>query len=526
METARSATKDFLLGVQKYFDPQTYEGFWTSRTIEPTQLSREDIQQAVEMGKFEAIGADTLGENKLPWGYHSVNGFAVPEMKGRRWLITEPHLNSAIRTSDVPNVTYPTRLGRRQSLRQCKYMLQIDFEAFYDAIPIPGEMGNKFVFRKGKGFFRLKTLPTGARWSVAVGQAVTWTIVDVETEVTVHTLIDNVLIAAKEGQEAEFVRTVRKILGRMREANLLTSPNRDELMAMSDEALLTEAEKAVTFLGEEYAWFSCRSFVSLVSLELYALHTTRMNPASAFQLLRAYRGVYRRVTEGVDWDSGLPYLDARVHAKMVALGEALYQNDWWRIADERHPTYDEAYYDAIVFTDASYAGWGAIARNRAEGTVTTYQQKWERSFFNRNSPYSAGLVRNRGFFNAQHSAHAEPRAAQLALGQLVREGLPDGARVALATDHEAIVHAQRRANGFGGIGRGYSLNKLFEYVHDLWYRNGIEVTFFQISGPSNPADTLSRVFGGEARGGQIVRKPAATTCLPSLRYTSSPVCEG
>eukprot|EP00796_Vickermania_ingenoplastis_P002253 gene2253-gene1750 len=267
-------------------------------------------------------------------------------MKGRRRLITEPHLNTAIRTSDVPNVTYPTRLGRRQSLRQCKYMLQIDFEAFYDAIPIPGEMRNKFVFRKGKDFFRLKTLPTGARWSVAVGQAVTWTIVDVETEVTVHTLIDNVLIAAKEGQEAEFVRTVRKILGRMREANLLSSPNRDELMAMSDEALLTEAEKAVTFLGEEYAWFegerwirnsiktvaklglalqaerfSCRSFVSLVSLELYALHTTRMNPASAFQLLRAYRGVYRRVTQGVDWDSELPYLDARAHAKMVALGK-------------------------------------------------------------------------------------------------------------------------------------------------------------------------------------------------------------
>eukprot|EP00796_Vickermania_ingenoplastis_P008343 gene8343-gene6617 len=121
-------------------------------------------------------------------------------------------------------------------------MLQIDFEAFYDAIPIPGEMRNKFVFRKGGDFFRLKTLPAGARWSVAVGQAVKWAIVDVETEVTADTLIDKVLIAAKEGQEAEFVRTGRKILGRMREANLLTSPNRDELMAMSDEALLTEAE--------------------------------------------------------------------------------------------------------------------------------------------------------------------------------------------------------------------------------------------------------------------------------------------
>eukprot|EP00796_Vickermania_ingenoplastis_P010676 gene10676-gene8575 len=58
METARSAIKDFLLGVQKYFDPETDEGFATSRSIEPTQLSRADIQQAVEMGKFEAISTD------------------------------------------------------------------------------------------------------------------------------------------------------------------------------------------------------------------------------------------------------------------------------------------------------------------------------------------------------------------------------------------------------------------------------------------------------------------------------------
>eukprot|EP00796_Vickermania_ingenoplastis_P006880 gene6880-gene5321 len=127
-------------------------------------------------------------------------------------------------------------------------MLQIDFEAFYDAIPIPEELRNKFVFRKGKDFFRLKTLPTGARLvAVAVGQAVAWTIVDVETELAIHTLIDNVLVAAKEGQEADFVRTVRQIRVRMRDANLLTSPNRDELMAMSDEAILSEAEKTLVF---------------------------------------------------------------------------------------------------------------------------------------------------------------------------------------------------------------------------------------------------------------------------------------
>jgi len=136
---------------------------------------------------------------------HGVNVFAVPEMKGRRRLITEPHLNAVINTDAIPNVSYPTRLGRRQSLRYTAYMLQIDFEAFYDAIPLPEEIRNNFVFRKGNRFFRLCTLPTGARWSVAVGQAVTWTIVDVDTPVLVHTMIDNVLIAAPLGMEKEFI---------------------------------------------------------------------------------------------------------------------------------------------------------------------------------------------------------------------------------------------------------------------------------------------------------------------------------
>eukprot|EP00796_Vickermania_ingenoplastis_P004529 gene4529-biopygen2550 len=201
-------------------------------------------------------------------------------------------------------------------------MLQIDFEAFYDAIPIPLELRNKFVFRKGKDFYRLRTLPTGARWSVAVGQAITWTIVDIGSPVTILTMIDNIMIAATAGQELDFVQTVRTIVERIREANLMTSPNRETLLAATDDELLKMGMEPNTFLGEEYAWngqerlirnstktvaklglalrateFSCRSFVSLISLILYALHTTRLNPASAFTLLRAYRGVYRSVTE-------------------------------------------------------------------------------------------------------------------------------------------------------------------------------------------------------------------------------------
>lgn len=65
------------------------------------------------------------------------------------------------------------------------------------------------------------------------------------------------------------------------------------------------------------------------------------------------------------------------------------------------------------------------------------------------------------------------------------------------TDHEAIVRAQRKLNGYGGIGRGYALNKLYEYVYDMWFNNNIEVTFFYIAGKLNPADSLSRNFGDD-----------------------------
>lgn len=551
LTVAHEATKIFLEKALRYLEPTTFEGFRTSTTIKATQLRNEDIEKSIEMGKFELATDLSSNPAKLPPGFHGVNAFSVCEMKGRRRLITEPHLNEAVDRTEIPKIVYPTRLARRQSLRKAKYMLQIDFEAFYDAIPLPESVRNKFVFRKGNRYYRLKTLPTGARWSVAIGQGVTWTIVDIPTTLVIHTMIDNIMIAAKEGEEDEFFRVVREVLRRIGEVNLATSPDRQWLESLSKEGLLREAEKPNTFIGEEYAFedgerwvrnsvktvakmelaleasrFSCRSFVSLISLQLYALHTTRLNPASAFKLMRAYRGVYRKVVEGVDWDAELPYMDPSVYSNMLSLGRTLCTNEWWVIADEYTPTYNEEDYNYVIYTDASYGGWGAISQHRDAGTTMTYQQRWNREFYDEVGPPEPGWILNSGFFNAQHSAHAEPRAAELAIQQEVRRGMRDGARIALVTDHEAIVHAQRRTNGFGGIGRGYSLNRLFEYVYNLEFERDIRVTFFYISGPSNPADALSRNFGDESANGMVVWKPAPTTMLPSLNWTFSPVCEG
>ncbi|SYZ67520.1 hypothetical_protein [Leishmania braziliensis MHOM/BR/75/M2904] len=406
MPTKRASTKRFLQRIQCFLDPSFYDGLRTSRTIKKCVLTAAEIQQAVEMGKFEPCPISDIGAQvQLPEGMHGVNVFTVPELKGRRRLITEPLLNRVIPKHHVPRVHYDTRLGRRQRLRYARYMLQIDFEAYYDAIPIAATLRNKFVFRARHDgrYYRLRTLPTGARWSVAVGQAVTWTIVDIDTPVTITTLIDNILVAAREGQEREFVLAVRTVVARIKAANLMTSPNRDELEAMSDEEILQLASANTVFLGEEYTWngrerlirnsvktvaklklalqktsHTIRSLASLISLIFFALHTTQMNPARAFKLLRAYRGIYRLTFRGYDWDDAVPYIDSSVARSLQEIGGALVQNPWWKISDERHPTTDEATYDAVAFTDASLEGWGAVLHLRDAGATEmwTYRQRW------------------------------------------------------------------------------------------------------------------------------------------------------
>jgi len=246
-----------------------------------------------------------------------------------------------------------------------------------------------------------------------------------------------------------------------------------------------------------------------------------MNPASAFKLMRAYRGVYRQTARGYDWDDPLNYLDPSVHQSLLSLGEALAKNKWWTIADVRMASYDDKDYDFIVYTDASASGWGAIAQNTHTGAVTTYQQQWVHDLH----PNTRVTATKSLQFNKKHSAHAEPRGAHIALQQLVKEGLPNGSKVAIVTDHFPIAHAQKRLNGYGGIGRGYALNKPYEYSYDLLYHRKIQVVFFYLTGRCNPADELSRNFGENTSPKEILVHRVNDMGLPPLSHTRSPLCD-
>ncbi|KAK7199242.1 hypothetical protein NESM_000894700 [Novymonas esmeraldas] len=545
MPTVHGGTHAFLLEALRYLRTETFEFLRTSRTVKNIRLSHNDLVRAVEFGKFELCGDNV--RHPLPEGVHGVNLFTVNEAKGRRRLITEPHLNGVIKKYELPPISRLSRLERRQRLRHARYMFQLDFEAFYDAIPLPRDLRDKFVFRTREGaMYRLTTLPTGARWSVAVGQAVTWTIVDIDTPVFIETMIDNVLIAAEEGQEVAFVAAVRTVVDRIRVANLLTSPDREAVAVMPDSALLDEAKSRCVFLGEEYVWeegerqvrntvktvtkidlasraeqFTFRSFASLVSLITYAVHTTTLNPAYLFPLMRMYRALFRMVARGKSWEDHVTYISTSIRSTLQHFALLLLANPLCRIPEPIQATYDDEDYDIVVFTDASARGWGAVARWRG-GQTQSFQQRWVHDLQVRGVPSGTGTTVP---FNARFSANAEPHAALLFLQLVLARGAVRGMRIAVVTDHYPIALAQRGENGFRGIGRGYYLNNLYTFTNDLFHRQGVRVVFFYIDGACNPADRLSRNFGEDVSDGEVAVREAADMVLPRLINTACPVCE-
>ncbi|ORC85650.1 TATE DNA transposon [Trypanosoma theileri] len=261
---------------------------------------------------------------------------------------------------------------------------------------------------------------------------------------------------------------------------------------------------------------------------------------------------------------------------MMTLAAQLVQNPYWTIAEEVNATYNDEDYDVICFTDASADGWGAIvitnppapprSENVAEDTwtphATIYQQRWIHDFNPGGNPRPSPQPGRReegtrqvpqvssDTFNARHSAHAEPRAIHLLLQHLERQGVivhgesiaheedvdsdviltgprRRPTRVAVVTDHFPIAHAQRRLNGFGGIGRGYALNRLFEYTNELFHTKAVQVVFFlHCRTPQSGRPLLTQLWGRQGNpvtyftsGGRLPRSVVENHVRSNLQRT-------
>lgn len=260
--------------------------------------------------------------------------------------------------------------------------------------------------------------------------------------------------------------------------------------------------------------FTFRTLAAFLSLLLYSMHTLSLNPAQAFFLMRLYRGIGVATSKnGGNWDDKVPFICTRAKQEIDRVLKILLSNTPVSIPPPLICSYEESMYDEIIFVDASKDGWGAV-RKRKNLPTLAYQQKFIHFLSDETQQTQDPSL----LFTAQFSAHAEPTAVRRLLQHLLsREHVFKHQKIAVVSDHVAIARAQKKENGFGGIGRGLELNSLF------FVANPLNVCFFYVAGGLNPADVYSRTFDAELIEGRIYEQEVSV-CTPLLQDCFSPLC--
>jgi hypothetical protein len=430
-----------------------------------------------------------------------VKGFTVPQHAKRRLRpIFEPLLNDSLKGDALVQLQYPSRYERRARAVGARFSAELDFAAYFDQFELAPACRSWFVLRlpvplDGERLFALTRMPMGASFAPGVAQLTTWIIVHPLTRmahVRVDSMIDNIRVLADT--PGAFVIAMRTLLDRIRAAALTL--NDAHLWAVDDTTLLQRCAIGPAprlFLGEEYrevsianspanveklaraidlyrqradtaeSQYSLRNFASLIGLIVFMGHTIDLRLCDSFTLLRAWGTM---VSEATGWDGPCHITSAAVNDEIERLARAITANRPVSLAPLQPPSFDVASYGACVIVDASVSGMGAFV----------YFPDTQRAY----------VLRQRWTARLAHSAHAEPRAALIAL-RWARARVP-GSCVAIVTDHAAIATGQRRwYSRNGGFSSSFHLNELYRA---LYGEGGGEVFF--VDGDRNPADGPSR----------------------------------
>ena len=334
----------------------------------------------------------------------------------------------------------------------------------------------------------------GAAHSAHVAQTVTWALCEplLGLPVVVHTMIDNVIIAADDAEA--FALAVSAFVSRC-DAVGVTLNDRSDIPASREGVIewgRQTAEKFI-FLGEEYcgpptqrricntsknveklraAWQSLsamtaaprRTIASVIGACNWMAHTLNICVAEHDDALRVFSAL---ASSPAGWDADVP-VDASILDPLCRLVGPILANVPAAPLPTGPPFSDADSYDAVAITDACADGWAAIVRFPRSDLVFLLSAGWPQP--------------------VPHSAWAEPRAVAVMLSWL-SERLGQDASVCVVTDHEPLVSGQRRWwSGFGGASGAFWLNSAWRVAYSRFSR----VDFRHVAGDSNPADAPSR----------------------------------
>lgn len=112
-------------------------------------------------------------------------------------------------------------------------MFHLDFHDFFSAISFLIGIWSRFVYRsQGDILYRPKTLPPDATWNVAMKEAITVALLDVQKDkyiyIYIKTMVGNILFESNKGKEEQFSHTVKTVINRMQKSDFVTSLDREE----------------------------------------------------------------------------------------------------------------------------------------------------------------------------------------------------------------------------------------------------------------------------------------------------------
>ena len=483
--------------------------------VPPARLTAEQAQLLVKAGKLR------LHDPTQPiFGF--CRAFTVLEVeKGRQRVIFEPDTNQTLDKTKLPSLHYPTRLERRQMHAYHHYAVQFDLAAAYDQIGLGEKVTSYFCVRVGREIYEVTRLPMGSSFSAQVLQTCTAALIadaladeELSSKVAISTMIDNICVSSDDrealNRASDIIVASADRVGMEFKADL-TGSSRPKVGLDFAALGQIDAEDAFVFLGEEYFMspksevrglvrnrthnveklqagyarlqaaateaeskvptqerktnVTARQMISIMSLYIWMAHTLNVPAAKHHKLLQLYAKLCRLYAGDFDQTIEVQSNDVRTLGNMF---QVVFANAWTEVLHLLPPAETPAHYDCVAVIDAYAGGWAATVRLPDNST-------WD---------IKAGW-RNR----IPRSAHAEPKAATELIAWLELVGIPKNARVAIITDHIALVSAQRKYDSnYRGFSAAYFLNAFYEKAYDTF----ANVDLFHVPGLDNPVDKASR----------------------------------
>lgn len=422
--------------------------------------------------------------------------FLVPEHAKHRFrFIQHPKLANA-ETSKDEKVRFTPFYERHNAVLKGKYVIDLDWSAFFDQFELSDEVTPffSFVVRDGT-VYSMKVLPMGLKHSVGIAHTATLQLLNFGPESYVEAYIDNVRIVSDDPQAV--IRDAAKLLMRCAQARVTVNeadigPLRDapsgDQCALATDIATALLKQAGPWLGEHYDYVTktiqmcdktrakvqlCleakrptfRTFAATAGILQYASRTLGLSLAPYYASRRAFSDVAWFLERCPDhWDKPLPPLCDAVTANLKRWRDDL-------LAAKPRVMHAPEYPDLVIIVDASDTGWGALSFD-AHGRETFSAEQWSTA--------------DKRAFDTRVSTRAEP------------EGLYRACCAMVARHKHRAVHIMSDSSAAtGAINKGSSGSYWMNYVcvklQAAFPEVAIRVT--HTPGNRNPADGVSR---GEA----------------------------